>query len=46
MVLESLKGALGLLRHPVIWSVGLVAGVALFATTIIATSGELSTRNL
>ncbi|MEG3055225.1 MAG: hypothetical protein RQM90_03470 [Methanoculleus sp.] len=40
MVLESLKGALGLLRHPAIWSVGLVAGVALFATTIIATSGE------
>jgi len=39
MVLESLKGALGLLRHPAIWSVGLVAGVALFATTIIATSG-------
>ncbi|NLZ29829.1 MAG: hypothetical protein GX885_03655 [Methanomicrobiales archaeon] len=39
MVLESLKDALGLLRHPVIWSVGLVMGAALFATTIATTSG-------
>lgn len=39
MTLESLKDAVGLLRHPVIWSVGLVMGGFLFATVIIAVSG-------
>ena len=39
MTLESLKDAVGLLRHPVIWSVGLVMGGFLFATATIAVSG-------
>jgi uncharacterized membrane protein len=41
MPFKSLKGAVGLLRHPIIWSIGLVMGVFLLAAAVIGIHGEV-----
>lgn len=41
MAIGSLKEALGLLRHPITWSVGLIAGGFIFAGAAIAILGEV-----
>jgi len=40
MTLKSVTNAASLLRHPVIWSIGLAMGGFFFATAIITISGE------
>lgn len=41
MVLKSLKDAIGLLRHPVVWTIGIVTGGVLFSIAAATISGGI-----